>query len=115
MSAHKFQQALAGLRSTDSLTYEESYHTLQGDFLSKHLDEVIDVLKKEADPEIRGRLVELVGDSKEERVVPILKAELDHATVEIRRWALHALGCVDSPSAREISRLHIQQHPEDAP
>jgi hypothetical protein len=114
MTIDRFQYAIECLRSPDSLLYDEGYHTLQGEFLRKYLDAVIELWKKETDPVLRGRLIELLGDSGEPRVVPLLESELASKEDEVRFWALHALDGVGTPDAQAMAESHRTRHPEDA-
>jgi hypothetical protein len=114
MTPGKFHHAIECLRSPDSLLYDEGYHTLQGEFLRRHLDAVIEVWRKETDPVVRGRLTELLGDSGEPRVLPLLESDLASEDDELRRWALHALDCLATPEAQALAGLHRNKHPEDA-
>ncbi|HWH72532.1 MAG TPA: HEAT repeat domain-containing protein, partial [Candidatus Sulfotelmatobacter sp.] len=113
MSPDKLHHAIDCLRSSDSLLYDEGYHMLQGEFLKLHLDTVIALCKKESNPVIRGRLIELLGDSGEPRVIPIIAEELVSKEDEVRRWALRALDCLATPDAQAIAALHRSSHPED--
>jgi HEAT repeat protein len=114
MTLDKFHHAIECLRSTNSLLYDEGYHTLQGEFLLRHLDAVIDLWRKETDHAVRGRLIELLGDSGEPRVIPLLESELASQEDEVRRWALHALDCVATPEAQALAASHRTKYPEDA-
>jgi hypothetical protein len=113
MTIDKFHYAIECLRSPDSLLYDEGYHTLQGEFLRQHLDAVIELWRSETDPVMRGRLMELLGDSAEPRVVPLLESELASDEAEVRRWALHALDRVATPEAQALASSHRTKHPED--
>jgi HEAT repeat protein len=114
MTLGKFHHAIECLRSADSLLYDEGYDTLQGEFLRRHLDAVIELWRKEIDPVVRGRLIELLGDSGEPRVIPLLESELASVEDEVRRWALHALDSVATPEAQALAASHRTKHPEDA-
>jgi HEAT repeat protein len=113
MSVDEFHHAVECLRSPDSLLYDEGYNLLQGNFLRRHLDALIELMAKEADPVIRGRFIELLGDSGEPRVIPLLESELGSGDDEIRRWALHALDCVATPVAKALALSYRTLHPED--
>lgn len=115
MKRERFKEAVENLRSSDSLRYDEGYHTLQGKLLTQHLDELIELATNEVDPVIRGRFVELLGESDDPVVLPILARELcsDHA--EVRYWALRALDGLGTADASRLADAHRADHPEDAP
>jgi len=109
-----FEEAVALLRSASSLEYEEGYHALQGSFLVENLDKIIHLMTEEVDPEIRGRFVELLGDSKQARVLYLLELELSHPHQCVRHWALHALTYLGLPEAEELVQTHLRKRPGDA-
>jgi HEAT repeat protein len=114
MPPDAFKDAVDNLRSSDSLRYDEGYHMLQGEFLTRHLDAVIELASKETDTVVRGRFIELLGDSHEPRVIPVLAEELRSPHADVRRWTLHALDCLDTPEACQLAAEHRSQHPRDS-
>jgi hypothetical protein len=75
MNSQEFDECIEMLRSSDSLTYEDGYHWLQG-YLDKYIDELVQLMFRETDPSMRSKFVELVGNSKNPKVIPFLEAEL---------------------------------------
>lgn len=70
MTPLQFNDAIQMLRSTDPMTSEDGYHGLQGDNLIEHVPQVVELLESEADPAMRAKLVELVGDAGLPELIP---------------------------------------------
>lgn len=113
MNDSEFEHAIEMLRSTDAITYEEAYHWLQGDNLKRYIPEIVDLLDKEEDPDVRAKLVELVGDADLEKYIPVLVRELSHASREVRLWAYNQLSLSSHEEAKEQAATYQRSHPDE--
>jgi HEAT repeats len=100
------------LRSRDAMTYEDGYQWLQG-YLHDHLDEILRLMETEPDPINRSRLVELVGDSKNPRIIPNLQEELKHPNREVRMWAFNSLTHFEDSTATAIAAEFQRDNPDE--
>ena len=100
------------LRSTDSLTYEEGYHWLPG-YLNDHLEELIEHMQEDPDPEKRSRFVELLGNSGNPKVIPVLESELKSSHAEIRSWTCSSLLYFEHPDAERIAAKFRKENPDE--
>ena len=112
MNRPEFQDCVEMLRSRDAMTYEDGYQWLQG-YLDDHLDEILRLMETEPDPINRSRLVELVGDSKNPRIIPNLQEELKHPNREVRMWAFNSLTYFEDPTASAIAAEFQRDNPDE--
>ena len=107
-----FEECVTMLRSDDAAIYENGYHWLLED-VDDYLERLVALMVNEETPELRGRLVELVGDSRQEAVIPVLEAELNSPHHEVRRWAYDSLSHFDTPEARRVVAAYQQARPTE--
>ena len=113
MNRHEFNQCIDMIRSQDSMTYEEGYHWLQG-YIKVYLNDLLSLLKVESDPIIRSKLVELIGDSEDPAIIPILTEELNSEYYEVRLWAYNSLSSFeDSLVVNILSEFRIKKPNEE--
>ena len=112
MDKPEFNECIEMLRSRDPMTYEDGYHWLQG-YLDKYIDELVQLMLKEEDPDRRSKFVELVGDSKNPKVIPILKAELRNPHKEVRSWAYSSLCYFENPEAERLAEEFKRENPNE--
>jgi HEAT repeat protein len=112
MDRPEFDECIEMLRSDDPMTFEDGYHWLQG-HLNEHVDDLIALMLREADPQMRGRFVELLGDSQNERAIPYLEGELHHEESEVRSWAYSALLYFENEHAKSIAERFRREHPDE--
>ena len=86
MTNQEFNEAIALLRSKDSMTFEEGFHWLIG-FVDEYLDQITALMKDELNPDLRGKFIEVLGYSDDERVIPVLAEELNSEHRDVRFWA----------------------------
>jgi|GEM_PF-4183005 len=67
----------------------------------------------EEDSDVRAKFVELVGDSKNPKVIPILKAELRNPHKEVRSWAYSSLFYFDNPEAEKLAEKFKRENPNE--
>ena len=100
------------LRSADHMTYEDGYHWLQG-YLDKYFDELIQLMLNEENPDMRGKFVELVGDSKNPKALPFLEAELKNPHREVRSWAYNSLCYFENSEAEKLAAKFKEENPNE--
>ena len=103
-----FQQCIEWLRSKDALTFEGGYHALLPR-VREFRDELVQLLQVEEDPRMRGRFVELLGETEDASLVGILRAELEAGTPEVVQWTLTALERIGH---QQFAEEYRQLHPE---
>ena len=113
MTPEQFDEAIRMLRSPDSMTYEDGYQWLQGDNLSRYLQQIVELLRAETDPEMRGRFVELVGDADLPENIPLLVQEMSHESRNVRCWAYNELSLSEHESARLYAEQYRKTHPTE--
>jgi hypothetical protein len=77
---------LENILSKDAAAFEDAYW---GDRPSSHdaMPRILEALKAEQDPYTRGKLIELLGESGDMSVLPMLEKELSSPDQSLRDWA----------------------------
>ena len=57
MTPEQFDQSIQMLRSADPMTYEDGYHSLQGENLIRYAPQIVGLLQSEVDPDMRAKFV----------------------------------------------------------
>ena len=112
MTEQEFKEAIGLLRSKDPMTFEEGFHWLIG-FVDEYLDQITGLMKNELNPDLRGKFIEVLGYCNDERVIPILAAELTSEHRIVRFWAHSQLGYIENPNAEEIARKYKVENPDE--
>ncbi len=112
MDKPEFNECIEMLRSTDPMTYEDGYHWLQG-YLDKYIDELIQLVLNEENPDMRAKFVELVGNSKIPKVIPLLEAELKNTHREVRSWAYNSLCYFENSQAEKLAEKFKEENPDE--
>ena len=107
-----FDECIEMLKSPDSSTYEEAYHWLKG-YLDDRVDDLVESMLEEADPDMRSRLVELVGDSGNPKVIPYLESELQSPYAVVRSFAYSSLLYFGNPEAARIAQVFSEDNPDE--
>ena len=113
MTPEQFEESITMLRSTDPMTYEDGYHSLQGDNLIRYAPQIVGLLQSEVAPEMRAKLVELVGDADLPEHIPLLVQELSHPNREVRFWAYNQLSLSRHESANREAQEYRRSHPDE--
>ena len=95
------------------MTYEDGYHLLQDHNLIQYAPQIVKLLQSEADPDMRAKFVELVGDADLAENIPHLMHELSHADRTVRFWAYNQLSQSQHDSARARAEEYRQSHPAE--
>ena len=112
MDTPEFEECIDMLSNSDPLIYEDGYHWLQA-YLDDYVDEIVQLMLGETDPNLRSRFVELVGNSKNPQVLPVLEAELTSPHSEVRSWAYSSLLYFENPEAIRIAENFREENPNE--
>ena len=112
MNAIEFSESIEMLRSRDPMVYEDGFHWLIG-HCDAYIDELIELMVAEAKPSIRGKFVEVIGHSRNEKVIPFLEEELKHENSEVRSWAYSALCYFENITAEKIALEFKKNNPNE--
>ena len=107
-----FKKCIEMLKSPDAWTYEDGYHWLEPR-ANEFLDQLIEMMTAANNSDFRAKLIELIGDSKNPRIIPYLQAELSHSDIEVRRWAFNGLKNLRDAQADIYVQDYRVKHPED--
>ena len=111
MDEQKFRSCIEMIRSDDAETYEQGFWSLIYD-VPQFKDEIIQLMQAEKNPKVRAKFVELLGDAKDPKIIPLLVAELEHPDIDVRYWAVLSLEYSGLPEAKEIAERYKAEHPE---
>ena len=111
MDEQKFRSYIEMIRSDNSVTYEQGFWSLIYD-VPQFKDELIQLMQAEQNPQVRAKFIELLGDAKDPKVIPLLVAQLEHPDAEVRYWAVLSLEYFGLPEAKEIAERYKAEHPE---
>ena len=67
MNQKQFNQCIRMLHSSDPMTYENAYFSLQ-DHLVQYIEQIMFLMRTEKNPEMRAKFIELIGDSGSKQV-----------------------------------------------
>jgi HEAT repeat protein len=100
------------VRSLDPLVYEGAYLRLlpHARGLAARL---VQELASSLDPLTRGKLIELLGESRDPAVVPCLVQELVHQDQNVRQWAVTALVRIGTPESLSAAEGYRSSHPAE--
>ena len=112
MTNQEFNEAIDLLRSKDPMTFEEGFHWLIG-FVDEYLDQITALMKDELNPDLRGKFIEVLGYSDDERVIPVLAAELNSQYRDVRFWAHSQLEYFENSKAIQIANKYKIEHPDE--
>lgn len=95
------------------MTYEDGYQWIQN-YLSSHFDQIVDLMLEEENPDIRSKLVELIGDADKREGIEYLKRELESSHLKVREWAHASLKHSELKEANRIAEEFEQANPNEA-
>ena len=113
MPPAEFDSAIKMLRSTDSMTYENGYQWLRCPNLTRYVHQIVKLLQSEADPQMRAKFVEIVGNADRAEYIPILVEHLSHDCSDVRFWAYSGLLLSEHKEANTHAAHHHQTHPDE--
>ena len=94
------------------MTYEEGYSWLLGN-VDEHFAKLVSLMRAEEDPGMRGKFVEILGDSTKKEVIAILESELASPHRDVRFWAHSQLEYSDYSEANEIAKKYKEENPSE--
>ena len=112
MTELEFKEAIEMLRSKDSMTFEDGFHWLIG-HADEYLEQLASLIQNEPIPDLRGKLIEVLGHCSNEKAISILAAELSNEDRDIRFWAHSQLEYFDNPKAEEIANKYKIENPNE--
>ena len=103
---------ILNIRSMDPITFENAYFGTrpQGPEVVARL---ILELQASKDPYTRGKFCELLGETGDKSVIPVLMEELQHAEESVRTWATLALDELQSETRRAAKAKYLHQFKTD--
>lgn len=100
MLTDRFQHAIWLMRRRDPQTKEDGFDLLRP-HAAEHLDELIAAFTNERDDHgLRCWLLELIGEARSPRALPVLVAQLHSDDESLRSWAIRGLEQLDTKPAR---------------
>lgn len=84
---------ITDILSTDPMTFEDAYWGERPDS-QLAVPILVELLNSYKDPNTRGKIIELLGESEEHSVLPILQKELFSEDDSIRQWAKVAIDSI---------------------
>jgi HEAT repeat protein len=112
MNRPSFDECIQRIRIENQLVYEDGYHWIQ-EYLRERVDDLVELMLKEQNPDIRAKFIELLGDSGDSKVILYLEQELKHLGREVRSWAYFALEHFGTPEATKIAKEFRQANPQE--
>jgi hypothetical protein len=100
MLTDRFQHAMRLMRRHDPQAREDGFGVLRA-HAAEHLDELIAAFADERDDHgLRCLLLELIGEARSSRALPVLVAQLYSDDESLRSWAIRGLEQLDTKPAR---------------
>lgn len=101
MLVGRFQQAMRLMRRHDPQAREDGFGLLRP-HAREHLDELIAAFAQETDDYgLRCWLLELIGEARSPRALPVLVEQLHSNDESLRTWAARGLEQLDTKPARD--------------
>lgn len=113
----RFREAMWLMRRHDPQRNEDGYHILLP-VAHEHVDELIEAFQEEHDDHgLRCWLLELIGEARSEKALPVLAEQLNSSDEKLQAQAERGLKLLNSKEARRLLWRHSQkegaQKPED--
>ncbi len=89
------------MRKHNPQTQEDGFMHLQA-HASDYIDELIQELGQEHDTGLKCWLLELIGEAKSEKALPLLAEYLNHTNLSLRDWAVAGLQKLNTKEARTL-------------
>ncbi|MBL9200844.1 MAG: HEAT repeat domain-containing protein [Opitutaceae bacterium] len=106
MSGQNVDAWLSRILSKDAMTFEDAYWGERPP-PEAAVPKILESLKTTFDPYTRGKLVELLGESGDKSVLPILEKEMRSPDQAIREWACASIAALrrDEPWQKDPKYL----------
>ncbi|PHS02942.1 MAG: hypothetical protein COA78_19845 [Blastopirellula sp.] len=112
MNQAEFDKYIAQLRSDDSMTYEDGFHSLDTR-VDEVLVQLIELEEKETEEDFKSKLVELIGCSIQPEAIELLKKRLSSPFYEVRIWAYSSLCHSESKEGNQIAEEYKVKNPDE--
>lgn len=97
--ANHFDQAMQLMRRHDPQQQEDGFDLLRS-HAGEYISELLTEFGRERDHGLRCWLLELIGETRSERALPLLTEQLDTSDSALHDWAIRGLQKLDTPEAR---------------
>jgi len=105
-------ECLHRICSQDALTFEDAFDELSP-VASNFVPELLNALLQFDDSYTRGKIIELLGYTHSDLVVPSVEKELAHPDQTVRQWAYFALVEINSVPSLEVAGAYKAAHPSE--
>jgi hypothetical protein len=96
----RFKRAMRLMRKRDPQLQEDGFHQLLP-HANEHVAELISEFRSEPDHALRCWLLELIGEARSDKALPVLIEQLNGDDESLRSWAHRGLLLLGSKPARE--------------
>jgi hypothetical protein len=98
--SRRFDEAMRLMRRHDPQLMEDGFWLLRG-HAAEHTDELIaEFGREDNDHGLRCWLLELIGEARSERALPLLAEQLHSSDEAFQRWAVRGLEALGTKAAR---------------
>ena len=112
MTEQEFQEALSMLYSKDPMTFEDGYQWLIG-YADEYFDQLTKLMRNETNPDLRSKLIEVLGHCTNEKAISVLAEELLSIHRDVRFWAHSQLMYFENPKAEEVAEKYKAENPNE--
>ncbi len=95
-----FGACLRMMRKRVPVTQEVGFHWLRPR-AAEFVERLVDEFRRESDHGLRCWLLELIGEARDPRALPVLLEQLRSPDESLRWWAVHGLRVLNTPEARK--------------
>jgi hypothetical protein len=100
--ANHFDRAMPLMRRHNPQLQEDGFDVLRS-LAGEYISEILTEFGREHDHGLRCRLLELIGEARSERALPLLTEQLHATDPALRDWAIRGLQKLDTREARHAS------------
>jgi hypothetical protein len=97
--ANHFDQAMQLMRRHDPQQQEDGFDLLRS-HVGEYISELLTEFNRERDHGLRCWLLELIGEARSERALPLLTEQLHATDPDLGDWAIRGLQKLGTPEAR---------------
>lgn len=107
-----FCECILRIRSSDAMTFEDAFSELSP-IADRFVLELCSELDTACDSYTRGKLIELLGFTHSNQVLPVLQRELSNDDITVRNWVALALEEINSTESLRILNDYKTNFPSD--
>jgi hypothetical protein len=97
----RFRRAMALMQRADPQVREDGFGMLRA-HADDHLDDLMAEFHQQSDHGLRCWLLELIGEARDERALPLLADQINNPDEALRSWAASGLTKLDTRQARKL-------------